>query len=190
MINILILIAIVTLLMLAPSLSYAIGVATTQTSNMTKYSDPQGRFSVSYPTTWTATPQADRFQTTLVGFADGAGSGMSLISLSGIVHDPQVMANLAVNNLPFGYSMFQNVECIKYKIDGQKVCSYIGAQQADPNLGTPGRVVMQMITNIGGKMYGMTFAAPESTFDSMLPTFETMIHSINFAGNSTGGVSK
>jgi hypothetical protein len=87
--------------------------------------------------------------------------------------------------------MFQNVECAKYKIDGQKVCSYISTQQADPNLGTAGRVVMQMLSHINGKIYGFTFAAPESAFDSMLPIFDTMIHSIHFAGNATAaGVSK
>jgi hypothetical protein len=82
-------------LLLMLSLSHT---TTAQTSSMTKYNDAQGRFSISYPTDWTATPQADRFQTTLVSFADGAGSGMSIVALSGIELDPQIMANLAVNN--------------------------------------------------------------------------------------------
>jgi len=50
---------------------------------------------------------------------------------------------------------------------------------------------MQMLSHINGKILGFTFAAPESAFDSMLPIFDTMIHSIHFAGNATAaGVSK
>lgn len=78
---------------------------------------------------------------------------------------------------------------MKYSIDGHEVCSYIVVQQADSSLKQAGRVVMQLVTNIKGQMYDITFASPELSFDSMMPTFDTMIHSLHFtaAGNSTGG---
>ena len=106
------------------------------------------------------------------------------------VQDPQTFATLATNNLSYGYSLFQPVECAKYKVDGQKVCSYIEVKQADTSIDQDGSVVMQLITNINGKAYDITFASLESRFDSMLPIFDAMVHSLHFTGNSTGVTSK
>jgi hypothetical protein len=40
--------------------------ATTPIGNMTQYKDPQGSFLISYPTSWTATPATNRFETIVV----------------------------------------------------------------------------------------------------------------------------
>jgi len=172
----------------------AIMPATNSTNNMTKFTDSQGRFTILVPTVWNTTGQTDRFSNLLLNTLDGLGTGMQLGLVGGSVHDPQTLVNLAVNNLPYGYSVFQPTDCMKYSIDGNKVCSYIGVQQADPNLNQAGRVVMQLVTNIKGQMYDITFASLEDSFDSMMPTFDTMIHSLHFTsiavGNSTGGIAK
>jgi hypothetical protein len=148
------------------------------TSNMTKYTDSQGRFSVSYPVNWTATPSTNRFQSTLVKFDNGAGSSMSVDLVRGAT-DPEEGARTTVNLASFQYTLtvFQPVECTKYKIDGQKACSFILTKSADANMGTPGRVVMGVDSYVNGKAFALTFASNEDTFDSVLPVIERMINS-------------
>jgi hypothetical protein len=163
--------------------------AQTTTTNVTQYKDPQNRFSIQYPLWWNTTGQPDRFSTTLLNSGDGYGTDMILGQLS-TNQDPQTFATLDTSNLPYGYSLFQPVECAKYKIDGQKVCSYIEVKQGDTSINQDGHVVMQLITNINGKAYDITFEGYESSFDSMLPIFGAMVHSLHFTGNSTGVTSK
>lgn len=161
--------------------------ATTQ--NMTKYTDSQGRFSISYPTKWTATPATNRFESQLVTFDSGVGPNSNIVIITGVGTDPEAFARQVVN-AAIQYTLFQNVECTKYKIDGQKACSFILTKQANPDLGTPGGVIMQVLSYSNGNMYTINFVASEDTFDSLLPTFEAMIHSFTVtAGNSTAGIS-
>ena len=44
----------------------------TARTTMTTYNDPQGRFSVSYPSNWIATPASNRFKSTLLNIEDPA----------------------------------------------------------------------------------------------------------------------
>jgi hypothetical protein len=148
-----------------------------QATNMTKWSDPHGNFSVSYPTNWTVTPASNRFESPLVKSNSGVGPAANVDIIKGSVTDPEAIARQIANYVGIQYTLFQNVECAKYKIDGQKACSLVLTKQADPNLGTSGDVVMQVFSYVNGRMYVMTFGAPPDTFDSVLPTFEAMIAS-------------
>jgi hypothetical protein len=42
-----------------------------ESTNYTNYKDPQGRFSIDYPSTWHANPATNRFQSNLVSFNYG-----------------------------------------------------------------------------------------------------------------------
>lgn len=65
------------LVVAAPSLVFGFGMGNmTQTTNMTTYKDPLGRFSVLVPTVWNTTGQTDRFSNTLLNTLDGLGTGM------------------------------------------------------------------------------------------------------------------
>jgi hypothetical protein len=144
---------------------------------MTTYKDPQGRFTVSYPTNWTATPASNRFESPLVKFNSGVGPNAIIDIVTVQVPDPEVFATQIANTGLFQYTLFQNVECTKYKIDGQRACSLIFTKQADADLGTPGVAIMSVISYVRGNMYTIGFAAPQDRFDPELPTFEAMISS-------------
>jgi len=162
---------------------------TPQTTNMTTYKDPQNRFSVSYPTNWTVTPATNRFETNLLDIKDTpgptGGNSISLI-LSRSGTDPELTANASASI--YTSTLFQPVECTKYKVDGQKACSFITANSAIFP-GTSGRVVMEVDSYVGGNMYALIFGSDSDKFDSVLPIYNTMIQSLHFsaAGNSTGG---
>jgi hypothetical protein len=178
------------LLLLTPSMSFA--QQTTTTTNMTKYTDPQGRFSVSYPTSWTVTPAQNRFEGPIVKFEDTtAGLNLNVDIVNGLGADPDAASRAMVSSGgPLGYTLFQDVECVKYKVDGQKACSLIYTKEAQPTLGTQGVVATQLLSYVDGSMYVIDFGAPPSIFDSVLPTFDAMVHSFKATGNSTGVSTK
>jgi hypothetical protein len=160
--------------------------AQARTEPMALYKDPKGRFSILYPTNWTATPQ-DKYQTPLVKFENNAGASADIILLSPRTIDPGTLARAIVNSGgPFGYTLFQGVECVKYKMDGQKACSFVFTTQGNPNLGTPGLVVMQVV----GQMYSISLSVPQSLFNQTLPTFQTMLSSLKISGSSGSGSTK
>lgn len=74
-------------------------------------------------------PATNRFQPILVTFSNQPYSVFNIVVVHGsIATDPSVVANEYNTNplsIPFGDSIFRNMECIKYHIDGQKACSVI-----------------------------------------------------------------
>ena len=170
------LLALVPLLLVSALSNNLIHAATPTTQNMTKYTDPEGRFTISYPVNWTAQPAGNRFESPLVTFDSGVGPNSNIVIITGVGTDPEAFARQVVNTAN-QYTLFQNVECAKYKIDEQRACSFIFTKQADSDLGTPDAVIMQVLSYINGNMYTINFAASQNTFDSLLPTFEAMISS-------------
>jgi hypothetical protein len=151
--------------------------ATPIAANMTTYKDPQGRFTVSYPTNWTSTPASNRFESPLVKFESGVGPNVQVAIEIGT--DPEALSRELANAGLFGYTLFQDVECTKYKVDGQKACSLIFTKEADPDLGTQGVVVMSVLSYVNGHLYLIGYGATQNTFDSALPTYEAMLTSFN-----------
>jgi hypothetical protein len=152
-------------------------------ATMVIYKDP--RFTMLHPSDWTATPQTNRFETTLVNFDAALGNSLSVsTNNAGGSTDPEAVSRSAQNILGFRYTVFQPVECAKYTVDGAKACSIILTKPADLTLGTPGRVVLGIETYVKGSMYTISAGSDENTFDTVLPTFDKMIHSLHFGGNS------
>jgi hypothetical protein len=139
--------------------------------NPIKYSDLNGRFSILYPGTWTVV--SNKFENPLVkielpvAFASG---GINVSILSSPIKDPEVSARQLANVGGHRYTLFQNVECTKYEIDGQKACSFILTKPV-------GVTIMQVISYINGKMYAITSGATGYRFDWALPVFQVMLAS-------------
>jgi hypothetical protein len=151
-------------------------------SKMTHYTDPEGRFSISYPTNWTATPATNRFQTNAATFSNGIGSAV-LVQVINLASSPELAARSMTIGM-YGYITFQDVECSKYKVDGNIACSFIVTKSGDVNLGTRAITVIIVVTSINNKVYTIGLGSGQDTFDSMLPTFETMVNSFRAGSNS------
>lgn len=147
--------------------------------NMTKYADPQGRFSIYYPSDWTPVPATNRFQSVLVTFSNQPYSVFDIAVVHGsVATDPSVVANEYNTNplsIPFGDSIFQNMECVKYQIDGQKACSVI-LTGTNPTSQVP-IVIEQVISYVHGTMFVFNLSGTQDSFDSYLPTFQSMLAS-------------
>lgn len=170
---------------LAPPLSTQLlhpltGNETTKAQEQTQfsnYTDPHGRFSVNYPSTWTVEPATNRFEPVHVSFKSPPSvslAGLDIAASTTHRIDPEVytISNAAVYHP--GYSIFQGTECVKYKIDGQKACSYIVT-----TVGSPGGrlVIMHVNSFVNGHMYSFTFSGHGDTFDKDLPLVEQMLAS-------------
>jgi len=160
-------------------------------SNMKQYTDPQGRYSIYYPTNWTVTPATNRFQTILVTFSSVPYESFSVVVVpNGGTTDPAVTLNYNTNpfNIPLGMSIFQNTECVKYRIDGQKSCSIIFTGTLDTNSSLGPLVFEQVATYVDGRMFAFNMWGTQGDFDRYLPTFDNMVASFKAPGaygNST-----
>jgi len=149
-----------------------------QQTQFSNYTDPHGRFSIKYPSTWAVKPATNRFQPVLVSFVPPILSS-SLADMNIAVSathriDPEVYTFTSAAEYHPGYSTFQEPECVKYKIDGQKACSYIVT-----TVGSPGGrlVIMHVNSFVNGQMYSFTFSGHGDTFDKDLPLVEQMLAS-------------
>jgi hypothetical protein len=77
-------------------------IAQTRSTAMTKYTDSLGRFSISYPTNWSAT--TNRFQTEVVQFREPTGANLRIAMPNFIptITDPEVAINQGVNAIGYG----------------------------------------------------------------------------------------
>jgi len=73
-----------------------------------------------------------------------------------------------------GYSIFQQLECVKYKIEGNMGCSIM---LTGNEVGQPPSVVMFVASYVDNKMYEFEMIGSQDDFDSVLPTFQTMLAS-------------
>ncbi|MGC1928440.1 MAG: hypothetical protein WA667_05650, partial [Candidatus Nitrosopolaris sp.] len=103
---------------------------TSPMNNMTKYTDPQGRLSINYPYNWTPLTSTNPFQQRVVQFINMVpfvNFNIVITSAAFGQKDPATVLN-AYNLFPStmaGYSISQNIECLKYNIDGNKACSIV-----------------------------------------------------------------
>jgi hypothetical protein len=160
--------------------------ANAQTTKMITYKDPQGRFQINYPTNWTVKPNINRFQLVVVSFTNGAYTNKSFASVNIVIDnvptqtDPALYMNL--NGDP-GFSLFQNIECVKYKIDSNKACDIVLTGNPSGNLPV---AVLQVASYVDKKMYTFTMAGSQDDFDTVKPIFDAMLHSFTGSGIATG----
>jgi photosystem II reaction center protein PsbP len=158
-----------------------------QPSNMNQYTDREGSFTMSYPNTWSVKPGVSED----VFFRDL--SGTSLVSVMVLSTppslSPEILAHIWKNGMVeelLGrriYTAIQDVECSKYKVEGNTACSSIVT--TTPRISSPVTSI-DVVTSINGKIYDFQLDSPQETFNSILPIFETMLHSFK-AGSTSGG---
>lgn len=150
---------------------------------MVTYHDPESRFSLMYPSSWTAIGATNKYETNALRINDGIiPTVIVIISRSNV--SLQTFATTTQNGM-YLYTVFQPTECLKYKVQGNTACSFIMTRPADPNLNTQGVVVLMVQTAINDKIYSIALSAPSDSFDSKIPLFDKIINSFHI-GVSNG----
>lgn len=148
-----------------------------QQTQFSNYTDPHGRFSIKYPSTWIVEPATNKYETVHVSFKSPPSVSLADLDItvpSTHETDPKAYTVTVSAQPQPGYSMFQEPECLKYKIDGQIACSYIMTTAGSPG---GGLVIMHVNSFVNGQMYTFTFSGQGDTFDKDLPLVEQMLTS-------------
>jgi hypothetical protein len=153
-------------------------------NNMTKYTDPKGRLSINYPSNWTPLTSTNHFQQRVVQFINM----VPFINFNIVItpaafgqKDPATVLN-AYNLFPStmgGYSISQNIECVKYNIDGNKACSIVLTRN-----GIIHSINIQVASYINKKMFIFTMQATPYDFNNYLPVFQNMLTSFKAPATS------
>jgi hypothetical protein len=154
------------------TINHVLAIATIggNSNNMTRYIDPEGRFSIDYPIIWTGVHVTNRFQDMLES-GQPPYTALIIDMLPTNVSDPAVIAN----TYKMGFSIPQNVECVKYQVEGQKACSYM-IKITRPNGGT-NLEGEQIFSHVNDKMFMFTMVAEQGNFSSYLPIFQSIMTS-------------
>jgi hypothetical protein len=150
---------------------------TNQTTIWTKYTDPEGRFSINYPVDWTGVHASNRFQDMLAGPDHPPYTALFIDVLPTNVTDPSVFANAYNTNrssIAIGFSILQNLECVKYQIQGQKACSHTIKITKPKGTNLEGE---QVFSYVNSKMLVFTMVAKQGELDGYLPIFHNMLAS-------------
>jgi hypothetical protein len=124
----------------------------------------------------------NRFQFVPVSFSNCCqqnGTPCSFFNLAMInsaTTDPSLIANMYSTNpqyIAFGSSIFQNVECTKYHIEGQKACSII-LTFTNPANQLAG-ATEEVFSYVHGIMFAFYMGGTQENSDSYLPTFQKII---------------
>ena len=78
-----------------------------------------------------------------------------------------------------GYSISQNIECVKYNIDGNKACSIILTRN-----GIIHSINIQVASYVNKKMFVFTMQATPYDFNNYLPVFQDMLTSFKAPATS------
>ena len=157
---------------------------TSPMNNMTKYTDPQGRLSINYPSNWTPLTSTNPFQQRVVQFINMVPFVNFNIVITPAAFgqkDPATVLN-AYNLFPStmaGYSISQNIECVRYNIDGNKACSIVLTRN-----GIIHSINIQVASYVNKKMFIFTMQATPYDFNNYLPVFQNMLSSFKAPATS------
>jgi PsbP-like protein len=156
------------------------------TSAFVTYKDPQGRFSIDYPSNWTAKAATNRFETFQVTFTNtGLGSfaevdvGTIRTPPLGLEESLKLVMPSLTNSVP-NFQLSQDVECQKYTIDGNKACRIIFSKTKDytSNIKLGAMMVIS-------EHYMIAYSTLPDNFDKLLPTVDQMIGSFKVSKLNT-----
>ncbi|HET7147510.1 MAG TPA: FxLYD domain-containing protein [Candidatus Nitrosopolaris sp.] len=155
----------------AVTINHVLAIATIggNSNNMTRYIDPEGRFSIDYPTIWTGVHVTNRFQDMLES-DQPPYTALIVDMLSTNISNPAVIAN----TYKMGFSIPQNVECVKYQVEGQKACSYMIKITKPKGTNLEGE---QIFSHVNDKMFMFTMVSEQGDFGCYLPIFQNMLTS-------------
>ena len=130
------------------------------------YEDPEGRFTIEYPSEWLVQPAQTRFGEIDVAFTSQPSDQQNLTSVDIRIQDdvgegdPESVANYLIDTYPSGvpdFNLEEGADCSKYTISGERACSIIFSRTGQflPSEYT----VMQVVSLIDGNSYIITYAA-------------------------------
>jgi hypothetical protein len=96
--------------------------------------------------------------------------------------DPAIALNayrLFRSTIPAGYSISQNVECVKYKIVSNRACSIILTSN-----GKVPSIYIQIASYVNKKMFIFTMQGTHNDFNNYLPMFRNMLTSFKASATS------
>ena len=168
-----------------------------QTSETWKeYIDPEGEFSMQYPSTWELKPN-NRFEATDLTMSSPGGSQEGFVLIQYNIFSEQIQAvldkyggdqsdieeylDILFPSFLKGFSQsldkFNQVEKINYnnyKIDGYKAASVVFSSELK-GLDFAGLMVWSLL---GGKTFTFEFASSQDKFDTLLPIGEKILNSV------------
>jgi hypothetical protein len=155
----------------AVTINHVLAIATIggNSNNMTRYMDPEGRFSIDYPTIWTGLHITNRFQD-MLDSNQPPYTGLIVDMLPTNISNPSVIAN----TYKMGFSTPQNEECVKYQVEGQKACSYVFKITKPKGTNLEGE---QIFSHVNDKMFMFTMVSEQGEFNKYLPIFQSMLTS-------------
>jgi|SRR6478672_11043978 len=168
-------------------------VANAQPS-FTTYKDPNGRFSIDYPSNWKPKPAADRFENNPVLISSNPESILNLTTITVNIVDGvppgttiQSAFNSMINSLKEGfpdYDLTGGIDCIKYKLSGHNACSIIYTKPLVLTSDNSIKIaILKVATIVKGSLYIIEYYALPDNFDRDLPIVEKMLSSFK-TGNT------
>lgn len=164
-----------------------------QSQEFLTWNEPQGDFSIEYPSDWTVEEKENRFDTTDVTFTspDSAINGFVSINYDDITVDEydKLIAlgydeneilergfDAAIESFSLGFDNFREVEdrdFSKYTVNGEPAASVVFAGEI-----YGGEVAgLSVVSFVDGRLVTLGFGASQDEFDR-IPTVEHMISSI------------
>ena len=164
-----------------------------QGQQLTKYVDPIGRFTINYPASWIISPlpeiykldeniQEDIAAEFKFEGDEGWWKSFNLLIKQLTDDEPKELRALSdytiahtIPRLPEG-QIEEPTECERYKVQGNKACSFIISMKLDPIIDQKG-IIMQVTTLLNGTAYFFSYGNTPGDFDKDLPMIEQMIAS-------------
>jgi YVTN family beta-propeller protein len=159
-------------------------IDTSQTNtetNMTKYTDPGRRFSISYPSYWNVLPALTRNQSVAVRFVNAQNNLTHFADFMVIPNNESSVMNpaayLSMQKTPPNVSVLQNIECANPSVNEHNVCDTLEVGNFPTKSGTMAIKSLLVASPANNTMYLFMMSAPQHNFGSVLPTFEQMLAS-------------
>ena len=147
------------------------------------YTDPQGKFTVKYPSNWNIEPRENRFDTKDVEFSimdEGNSVHLGIVTTQtpeglNIEEGEDVISQRTATRDNF--RLIETWECEKYVISNEKTCSLVFTTGFSPFEFAE----MDVYTIDGTTSYTIVYKTIPDIFDKYLPTAEQIIQSIKFS---------
>jgi hypothetical protein len=164
-------------------------LASLQQQQFLTYADPQSRFSIDYPSNWTAKPAANRFSSSLVEFVSPAkGLNFADVDIRVIKNMPfgvESAFNIVLPSLRTSIPNFELNEgpnCDKYTTaDGNQAC-YLIYTRTSSYLTSIKFAVEVVGVKVGSDIYLISYTTFPDFFDKNLPIADQMISSFRGTG--------
>ena len=159
-----------------------IGIIYGENAEWKTYTDPDEKYSISYPPEWKLVPKENRFDDKnfeLSTIDAGASIHILMVSVPYDIGGEDIedgeeifMSGLSTSD---NFRLVESWECEKYVISGQKTCSIVYTTGFSPKLAK-----MNLLVDSDKTIYNIIYQTVPRLFDKHLPLVEQIIKSIEF----------